>query len=101
MVSSVMEVNTGTLRTDAASIRMEIQAMKQGADDLRRMAGNLNRMWEGTAKTAFLAGYEQELAALENSIRALEQYTSMVEASSTAYDRGERAVADVVASIRV
>ena len=101
MVSSVMEVNTGKLRADAASIRMEIRAMKQDADDLRAMAGSLNRMWEGTAKTAFLENYERELAALENSIRALEQYTSMVEASSMAYDRGERAVADVVASIRV
>ena len=101
MVSSEITVNTGTLYTDAASIRGEIRAMRDSAGNLRRAAVNLNRMWEGEAKAAFLKAYEGELSRLEEAIGALDHFTSLTEMSGTEYERCESAVSDVVSSIRV
>ena len=101
MTSSKLEVNTGTLRSDLASIQREISALKRERDELRSKAERLNRMWEGAAKAEFLSNYAQELSALDAAISALERFTQQTDTVGTEYERCERSVAGVVDALKV
>ena len=98
MDSAKLEVNTGTLRSDAASIRREIDALKQNAQTLRP---SLNRMWTGQAKAEFQRNYALELDALEQAIASLERFTLQTQGVRTEYERCEHSVSGVVDSLRI
>jgi WXG100 family type VII secretion target len=95
------EVNTGTLRSDTASIRAEINALKQEAQTLRHLSARLNRMWEGEAKAEFLKNCALELNALDASIASLEGFTNQTRSARTEYEHCERFVAGVVDALRI
>ena len=101
MTASKLEVNTGTLRSDAASVQREVNALKKEAQDLRELANRLNQMWEGQAKAEFLSHYAQELNALDAAISALERFTQQTDTVGTEYERCERSVAGVVDALKV
>ena len=95
------EVNTGTLRSDIASIRTEISALKQEAQSLRQLYLRLSGMWEGEAKAAFLENCARELNALDASIASLEGFTAQTQSAQAEYERCERSVAGVVDALRI
>lgn len=101
MDSAKLEINTGTLRSDAASIRREIDALKQNAQTLRSLAVCLNQMWTGQAKAEFQKNYALELDALEQAIASLERFTLQTQGVRTEYERCERSVSSVVDSLRI
>ena len=98
---SRFEVNTGTLRSDSASIRREISALKQDAQKLNRMSAHLNRMWSGQAKAEFQRNYALELEALEEAIASLERFTLQTHDAGLEYERCEHAVSSVVDSLKI
>lgn len=101
MDSAKMQVNTGTLRSDAASIRREIDALKQNAQTLRSLSASLNRMWTGQAKAEFQKNYALELDALEHAIASLERFTLQTQGVGTEYERCERSVSSVIDSLKI
>ena len=101
MTSSKLEVNTGTLRSDLASIQREISALKREREELRSKAERLNRMWEGEAKAEFLANYAQELNALSAAIDALDGFTAQSLNVDADYERAEAIVANAVDALKV
>ena len=101
MTSSKLEVNTGTLRSDLASIQREISALKRERDELRSKAERLNRMWEGQAKAEFLSNYKQELDALDTAIDALSRFTAQTLTVDSEYERSERVIGNVVDAVKV
>ena len=101
MTSSKLEVNTGTLRSDLASIQREISVLKRETEELRSKGERLSRMWEGEAKAEFLANYAQELNALEAAIDALDRFTAQTQTADEEYERSERVVANVVDAMKV
>ena len=101
MTSSKLEVNTGTLRSDLASIQREISVLKRETEELRSKGERLSRMWEGEAKAEFLANYAQELNALEAAIDALDRFTAQTRTADEEYERSERVVANVVDAMKV
>ena len=101
MDSAKLEVNTGTLRSDAASIRREVDALKQNAQTLRSLSASLNRMWTGQAKAEFQRNYALELDALEQAIASLERFTLQTQSVRTEYERCEHSVSGVVDSLRI
>lgn len=101
MDNSKLEVNTGTLRSDSASVRTEISALKREAQSLRNLSARLSQMWEGTAKAEFQKHYEAELNALDEAISALERFTQRTQEVGTEYERCERAVSSVVGGLKI
>ena len=101
MDSAKLEVNTGTLRSDAASIHREIDALKQNAQTLRGLSVRLNQMWTGEAKAEYQKNYALELDALEQAIASLERFTLQTRNVGTEYERCERSVSGVVDSLRI
>jgi len=101
MDSAKFEVNTATLRSDAASIRREIDALKQNAQTLRSLSFRLNRMWTGQAKAEYQKQYELELDALERAIASLERFTLQTRNVGTEYEHCERSVSGVIDSLNI
>lgn len=101
MTASKLEVNTGTLRSDVASVQREINALKQDAANLRALSERLNRMWQGQAKAEFLANCARELDALDAAVSGLERFTRQTDTVGTDYERCERAVSGVVDALKV
>ena len=97
----MLEINTDRLSADVTSIRSEIRALYRAEEQLIAAAARINQMWEGSAKSAFLQQYARELAALEEAIDDLKELTDATDASCRGYERCERNVASVVASIRI
>ncbi|MBQ9493761.1 MAG: WXG100 family type VII secretion target [Oscillibacter sp.] len=95
------KVNTGTLRSDSASIQREISALKQDAQTLRRMSVRLNTMWNGEAKAEFQSNYALELDALDAAITALERFTIQTQNAGTEYERCERSVSSVIDLLKI
>ena len=94
MTSSKLEVNTGTLRSDLASIQREISVLKRETEELRSKGERLSRIWEGEAKAEFLANYAQEL-------NALDRFTAQTRTADEEYERSERVVANVVDAMKI
>lgn len=101
MTASKLEVNTGTLRSDTASVQREISALKQDAETLRQLAVRLNQMWQGEAKAEFLSNCERELNGLDAAISGLERFTRSTESAGLEYESCERSVASVVDALKV
>ena len=101
METEQMEINTVALSGDCASVRRETEMIKNNVAYLRRSIAGLNQSWEGAAKEEFTKGFQRDLTALDESIRALERFTALTELSGTEYEQCERAVREIVASMRI
>ena len=101
MATTIIEVNTSTLKTDVSSIETEIKALRTAATKIKDISTQLGAMWDGPAKIAFMAAVQDDLSQLENLIIAIEKFTQLTDESRSEYDKCEQSVAQIVASIRV
>lgn len=101
MAATMIEVNTDTLKRDVATIESEIRALRRASEKLRDTSTQLGALWEGTAKTAFMAAVQDDLNQLEDLISALEKFTQLTDEARGEYDKCEQSVAQIVAAIRV
>ena len=101
MAKTVIEVNTGTLRTDVTNIQGEIRSLRSEAGKLRSAADQLSGMWDGPAKQAFMSAVKDDLGRLDALIQAMEKFTVQTSDAREEYDKCENAVSGIISAIRV
>lgn len=101
MADAILEVNTSTLKSDVSTIHGEFSGLRTDVQKLRTTAAQLSSMWEGSAKNAFIAAVNDDIARLEDLIRVMGNYTDKTDASRAEYDKCENAVTGVVSAIKV
>ena len=101
MASSIIEVNTNTLKSNMETMQGHIHGLRKSAESLRNISGQLDNMWDGEAKQAFVTAVRDDLNRLETLISAMEKYTGKTDEARGEYDRCESAVSQIVSSIRV
>ena len=101
MAATVIEVNTSTLRNDITRIDTEISGLKKDVKQLRATAQQLSTMWDGNAKTAFVAAVNDDIRRLEELINAMDKFTGKTDDARSEYEKCENAVSGIVASIKV
>ncbi len=101
MAGTVIEVNTSTLRNDVSRINTEISGLKKDVRQLRTTAQQLSAMWEGVAKTAFVAAVNDDIGRLEELINAIDKFTGKTDTTRSEYEKCENAVSSIIASIKV
>lgn len=100
-MSTVIEVNTGTLRTDIGSIQGEIGALKREISALRDVAFSLGNTWEGDAKNAFMSALSEDIGRLERLVTDMEKHTDRTSGARVSYDECENKVAGIISGIKV
>ena len=101
MAGTIIEVNTSTLRNDVSRINTEISGLKKDVRQLRTTAQQLSSMWEGSAKTAFIAAVNDDIGRLEELINAIDKFTGKTDDARSEYEKCENAVSGIIASIKV
>lgn len=100
-MASMIEVNTTTLKSDAAAIEGELQKISAAADRLTQTLHELESMWEGTAKQSFSAAVTSDITQLNELVKAMKIFTGRTGEAREEYDKCENTVAQLVSAIRV
>ena len=101
MAVSRIEVNTNTLHSDVERVRGELKGLRADMQKLNEISGQLNAMWDGEAKAAFVAAVADDIRQLSELIGALEKYTGLTDTARTNYDKCEKNVSSIVSALKV
>ncbi len=101
MAVSKIEVNTNTLRSDVERVRTELKGLKDDMRKLSEVSAQLNSMWEGEAKQAFIMAVQDDIRRLSELITALEKFTTSTDTARGNYDTCEKNVSSIISSLRV
>lgn len=101
MASNIIEVNTGSLKGDVGEIAAELGKIRGCADQLLTLLGQLETMWEGSAKQAFSAAVRDDVGRLRTLVQAMQTLTNRTSDARAEYDKCENAVSQIISSIRV
>ncbi|MCI1722771.1 MAG: WXG100 family type VII secretion target [Lachnospiraceae bacterium] len=96
-----IETNTGTMKSDVESIQTEIRGLTDDGKKLQNAVSELNGMWEGEAKEAFMNAFQTDLNSLEDMISILSDITSATSEARSDYENCESKVSGIVASIKI
>lgn len=96
-----IETNTGTMKSDVESIQTEIRGLTDDGKKLQNAVSELNGMWEGEAKEAFMNAFRTDLNSLEDMISILSDITSATSEARSDYENCESKVSGIVASIKI
>lgn len=100
-MASVIEVNTGTLRSDVTDLRGEVKAIQGEIGALRQLSGVLSGAWEGEAKNAFIAALTGDIGRLEALVNEFDKLVTQTDDVKNEYEKCENSVTQIVAGIRV
>lgn len=101
MASNIIEVNTGSLKGDVSEIAAELEKIRRGANQLLNLLGQLETMWEGSAKQTFSAAVRDDVGRLQTLVKAMQVLANKTSDARSEYDKCENSVAQIVASIKV
>ena len=80
-------------------------AVRKGLNvDMRKLSEvsmQLNSMWEGEAKQAFIMAVQDDIRRLSELITALEKFTTSTDTARGNYDTCEKNVSSIISSLRV
>lgn len=101
MAAKIIEVNTNSLKSDVEVIWSELERISGNADRLLSILGQLETMWEGSAKQAFSSAVRDDVARLRELVKAMKDFTGKTSEARVEYDKCEIAVSEIVSSVRV
>ena len=100
-MSREIAVNSNTLKNEVETMRKELQQMRTRIDESFSAVVEMNNMWEGPAKMAFLmefAADQQELVDICDNLDAL---INSMDLSRSTYEKCEADVKAITDSIRI
>lgn len=100
-MAAIIEINTGTLKTDIDGFNGELKAIRQEIANLRDVAAALGSTWDGDAKNAFMTELSEDIGKLERLVSEMEKYTVKTDDARAAYDSCENTVAQIIAGMKV
>lgn len=100
-MANKIKINTIRLNSDANEIASRITSLTQEMNALKQSVNQMNSMWTGEAKNAFVAAFNNDMKALETMIKDIESIHTYETNAKTKYENCERQVEQLVNSIRV
>lgn len=101
MAVNHIKVSTNRLHTDAEQIGSLIRSMEKESSDMKNSVQQMNHMWEGPSKQAFVNAFYTDMNALDTVIRSLKSIQSFEIQAKTKYETCEQQVEQLVSSIHV
>lgn len=101
MADRLIEIETNALDADQRSMSACLQTVKNEIRQLIEEMQQLDSMWEGAAKQAFLAQFQNDCAIMEDICTNLTEYLTSMEKASMEYKKCESDVNDLIRSLRI
>lgn len=101
MSCNQIKISTNRLNSDAQQLAGLIQSMKKELNNMNNSVAQLNAMWDGPSKKAFVKAFENDKRALEDVIESLNSIQKYEMHAKTKYEQCENQVADLVSGIRI
>lgn len=101
MAVNYIKVSTNRLNVDAQQIESLIGSMKKEMGNMKNSVKQLNSMWEGVSKKAFVQAFNDDMTALASVIDSLSAIRNFETETKNKYENCEKQVAQLVDSIRV
>lgn len=96
-----LKINTSRLGSDADQVRHHISNMEKQINAMKSGINQLNSMWEGPAKKAFVQAFEDDRVAAVEIIKELKSLNSFENQAKSKYEKCENQVSSLVDSIRI
>jgi WXG100 family type VII secretion target len=96
-----IKISTNRLGTDAEQVASLIQSIQKEMTAMKSSVQQMNSMWEGPSKEAFVQAFNQDMEDLSTLIKGLSSIQSFETQAKTKYENCEQQVEELVASIRV
>lgn len=101
MGTGEIRVTTNRLENDAEKLASLISSMETQLENMKASINQLNQMWEGNAKTAFMTAFEDDRRAAEGVLKELKSLQNYEAQAKTKYENCEKQIENLVNSIRV
>ncbi|MBP5280935.1 MAG: WXG100 family type VII secretion target [Lachnospiraceae bacterium] len=101
MAITYLEVNTGTLSSDANDMEEEINQATVSLTELTEEMDELNAMWQGAANMAFRAAVRKDVNSMTEMLALMSALVESCKNAAREYNRCETEVLAEVASIRI
>ena len=95
-----IKINTTRLNTDATEIAARIASLKKEMAAMKDSVNQMNNMWTGQAKNAFVKAFNDDMNALNTMIGNIESIHRFETNAKTKYENCERQVEQLVNSIK-
>ncbi len=99
-MANKIKVNTTRLNADANEVAARISSLKKEMAAMKQSVNQMNSMWTGEAKNAFVQAFNDDMNALNTLINNFEAIHRFEVNAKTKYDNCERQVEQLVNSIK-
>lgn len=100
-MANEIKVNTNRLGSDADQVKNHISNMEKQLTSMEAGIKQLNSMWEGPAKKAFVQAFEDDRKAAMEIIKELKSLQTFEMQAKGKYEKCESQVSSLVDSIRI
>lgn len=101
MAFTTIEVNTARLKTDAECVSMYIKAIQAQLNEMNKSVAELNVMWEGPAKEAFISAFHSDQQDMLSLVKELETIYSYEDNAKAIYEQCEKTIDGMINDIKV
>ena len=99
-MANKIKINTTRLNTDANEIASRITSLKKEMEAMKQSVNQLNNMWTGEAKNAFVNAFNDDMNALTTLINNINSIHTFESNAKTKYENCEKQVQELVNSMK-
>ncbi len=99
--SNYFKVDIVRLERDADAIQNQIENVRKCVHDMFVSVNNLNKMWRGSASTAFSSKFAEEQVHINNYLNELAKYVMSIKNDCNAYRRCESQAMNIISSVGI
>lgn len=101
MASGYIRVNTNALKSDADDLREMAEASRKQLNDIKEHIVALDRMWDGPANEVFVQQFIGDYELLNALCDSVKAFADDLTEASAEYDKCEDSVESAVRAIKV
>lgn len=94
-------VNTTKLGNDAQSVGTYIANIKKQIGEMKNSVSELDAMWDGPSSEAFKKAFQQDMKAMGEIIKGLEDIKNYEDTAKKKYEKCENKVSSLISEIKV
>lgn len=100
-MANIIKCNTNTLSTDKGEVARNIGQIKKSLETLRAISNRLDNMWDGEASVAYKAKLDGYIKELDGVCTSMNSVASYEEKAVTEYNKCEKDISGIIASIAI
>jgi len=100
-MSEVIEVNTSTLEQDVSFLNEQAALIKKNIYKMYAITDELNGMWEGPAKEAFVKNLQVDREKMIEALREAEHIVELINRAVEVYRKCELSVSEEIENLKI